>query len=131
MVQLARDGPPAQVEVIDGTKLNVPSGVKVVGNYAFVAVEQSGSLTVVDLTAKTVAAFLQPWVFADPPATGAVAQLAGACGIAVNAAGTIAYVSTITRQNLALIDISVPTAPKMISEVRGFGTSFGMAARAS
>jgi hypothetical protein len=122
-----RNNPVEITTVIDGTKLNVPSGVKVVGNYAFVAVEQSGSLTVVDLTAKTVAAFLQPWVFADPPATGAVAQLAGACGIAVNAAGTIAYVSTITRQNLALIDTSVPTAPKMISEVRGFGTSFGMA----
>jgi hypothetical protein len=63
---------------------------------------------------------------ADPPATGNVAQLAGACSVVLNKAGTIAYVSTITRHSLALIDISVPTTPTLISEVRNSG-KFSMA----
>ena len=113
---------PVEITTIsDATKLNALSGVRVFGNYAFVACEQSNSLTVVNLVQRTVAAFLQPWVPADPPATGNVGQLAGACSLVLNNAGTIAYISTITRQNLALIDISVPTAPKMISEVRSSG----------
>ncbi len=120
---------PVEVALIGSAQLNAISGVRVVGNYAFCACEQAngGSMTVVDLTARAVVAFLNPWVAADPPATGNVGQLAGACSIVVNAAGTIAYVSTIDRQSLALIDISVPTAPKMISEVRGIGPTWWMA----
>jgi hypothetical protein len=121
-----RSNPIEITTITDAVKLNAPSGVKVVGNYAFVACEQSQSLTVVDLTTKAIVAFLQPWVPADPPTTGNAAQLSGACSIVLNAAETIAYVSTITRQSLALIDISVPTAPKMISEVRS-ANGFSMA----
>jgi hypothetical protein len=111
------------------TRLNALSGVKVAGNYAFVACEQSngGSLTVVNLTTRTVVGFLNSWVPADPPGSGNVDQQAGACSIVLNAAATIAYISTITRHSLCVVDISTPTAPRMLSEARAFGTSFSMA----
>ena len=109
---------PVELATFGTAHTNALSGVRVIGNYAFLACEQSNSLTVLNVVNKTEVAFLQPWVPADPPATGNEAQLAGACNIVVNAAGTIAYVPTITRQSLALIDISVPTAPRMIKEVR-------------
>jgi hypothetical protein len=108
--------PPLVGSLSDVTNLNGSGAVRVnaAGTYAFVSCEAGASMTVIDISNKTAPTFVAR-VQGPLPST----SLAGASNIRLNAAGTVAYVTTITRNSLAVIDISTPTAPVWLTEVRG------------
>lgn len=90
-------------------------GVRVFGSYAFCGCETRASMAVVDISNP-----YQPFYVTEIRGPVAGTSLAGASNIRLNAAGTIAFVTTITpRHSLAMINISDPINPVWIADIQG------------
>lgn len=102
--------------VTDTTNLNGAGGIRVSpdGNRAYVSCEAGAAMTVWDVSNKSAPVFVATQRGPTPGTS-----LAGASNLRLNAAGTLCLVTTITRNSLALIDITNPAAPTWIKEVTG------------
>jgi hypothetical protein len=102
--------------VTDTTNLNGAGGVRVSpdGTRAYVSNEAGASMTVWNVSNKAAPTFV---AIQRGPTPGT--SLSGASNLRLNAAGTLCLVTTITRNNLALIDVSNPAAPTWLAEVTG------------
>jgi hypothetical protein len=101
--------------LFNATNLSGIGAVRVLGNYAFCACEQRGSMAVIDVTDPYNPVFVTE---NRGPVPGT--SLQGASNIKLNAAGTLAFITTITpRHSLAIIDISTPTAPVWVADTQG------------
>jgi hypothetical protein len=102
--------------VTDTTNLNGAGGIRLSpdGNRAYVSCEAGAAMTVWDVSNKAAPVFVATQRGPTPGTS-----LAGASNLRLNAAGTLCMVTTITRNSLALIDITNPAAPTWIKEVTG------------
>jgi hypothetical protein len=102
--------------VTDTTNLNGAGGVRVSpdGTRAYVSCEQGAAMSVFNVSNKAAPTFVATQRGPTPGTS-----LSGASNLRLNAAGTLCLVTTITRNSLALIDVSNPASPTWLSEVTG------------
>lgn len=102
--------------VTDTTNLNGAGGVRVSpdGTRAYVSCEAGAAMTVWNVSNKAAPTFVATQRGPTPGTS-----LSGASNLRLNAAGTLCLVTTITRNSLALIDITNPAAPTWIKEITG------------
>jgi hypothetical protein len=102
--------------VTDTTNLNGAGGVRVSpdGTRAYVSNEAGASMTVWNVSNKAAPTFVATQRGPTPGTS-----LAGASNLRLNAAGTLCLVTTITRNSLALINVSNPAVPTWLAEVTG------------
>jgi hypothetical protein len=111
--QVVDIGNPENLKRLGGCQTDgYPTGVAVMGNYAYVAAREAG-LQVIDISNPT-----------RPTRVGALATVGNAAGVAV--AGHLAFVANGSR-GLEIIDITNPATPQAVGNIRMTWAAYGVA----
>ena len=92
----------------DAVNMDIPTDVKVVGNYAYVTARDSNSLAIIDVTDPT-----------NPTLTGSLIDAVNLNEpVSLVVTGKYAYVCAIAANRLTIVDISDPTNPTLVGTLQ-------------